>query len=477
MDVKGYALVIWLLMGTVWATAATSTEQFEKLQESIVAFNKAKAEKAATAENPTAPSRSSYVVTNIYPMGSVKRALEKSDINALQEDIPRIKAAFPNEEIGKLCDSLLDTAQKEVADRNRALLEKAEVTSKKAGEIALAAKEPKELDALILECSRLKKRSDKYAWTDAIGTINSTYEQAERFLCLWQDYLMHRNNGNKKEALRILKEITSGGTYSSFVPRSELLTRQSQATEPDALPENVPSLTGKTLADLDSLKKTIDAMHFKDPTAGYITENYQAINGILHARNQFESGMVSEALDFCVHPKIYGSFNGLIVEVSPLRDELLRKILPVYLNIAKDYPAQDKEKPNDYLQRVLKSAREKGDWRLTWKTLETYRNVAFSNDNLRIPGWLNTDIQGCAAYLIAQNQEKAGLYTDAVLSYRKIFSVTGENIPSKEAEERLNRIKSEHPDAYALAEKSVFAYPVSIPPPTATKSPNDTVPR
>ncbi len=472
VDIKGsvFVVVVWLLVSSTWAatTPSSTAELVDKLQQSLTAAAKAK------SDSPNTPSGMRYVESSTYLMANIRQTIARGDINSLQQSLAQIKMAFPDEAIGKLCDTLLETVQKEAADREQEFLEKSDALIDKAVKAAFAAKEPKELDPLILELSRLSRRPTEYNQSELMRRTSEKCGSATTFLCRWQDYLMQAKSGNAAAAQQALKEISQNTSSYPFVPRSEILSRIRDVPEAVSTPEKMPVLSGKTLADLDSIQNQIDILRTKNPNSNPLNQLNEAVGALIRAKNQLDNGLISDAFNYCTRVTTYGNNSGLIEQLSPLRQELLMKVLPVYLGISKSYPATPKDSPTDYLLRVIKESREKADWRLTWKTLEVYRSVAFYNGTT--PGWLTADIQGCSYFIIGQNQEKAGLYTDAVRSYRRVISQPGENLPLKEATDRMEAIKREHPEDFAAADKAVPTYPVSYPPPT-TNNPAFNVPR
>jgi hypothetical protein len=118
----------------------------------------------------------------------------------------------------------------------------------------------------------------------------------------------------------------------------------------------------------------------------------------------------------------------------------------------------------------VKEAREKGDWVTTWKGLDGYRAYAFSSG--QPPAWLSADIQGISAFIVAQNQEKAEQYTDAIRGYKRVLSFAGENLPIKEVTERLAALKKDKPENYEAAAKPLEVPQRPYPYPTPRGNPS-----
>ena len=112
-------------------------------------------------------------------------------------------------------------------------------------------------------------------------------------------------------------------------------------------------------------------------------------------------------------------------------------------------PPVEGESPQQFLERVFADAEQRQDWH---ELQQAYLAHAYLQRNsLFSTGGSPHDTTGFESMLAGLNQETAGQYTAAVLSYEQALKVPDTYLPAKFIGDRLNGIQKDHPDDYAKA--------------------------
>lgn len=394
---------------------------------------------------------------------AIKRAQTSGDTEALSQMIAQIQMLAAGEEIESLGEALLAQLEKENTEREQAALDAVNATVEKAVALCFSAQNPRELDATIIELSQFTTRGE-YSSRQIAQRTSDKARKAVEFLCRWQDYLAQMKSGNVDAANGILVNLSKDTANYSFVPRSEILARirkNDGSTEEEAA-FRLPSLKGKTLADLEDLKQEMREMQAKNRGAQGVSEMLQGVMALDRAYEELSIGLVGQAFAYCT-----SNFNSNTGgDFLPLRQELLIQVLPPYLGVAKSHPVATGESPTNYLLRVIQDAREKREWMTLWKALETYRTVAYNNQS---PSWLTAEITAASQFIVAQNLEQAGQLVDAIRTYKRVVGLAGNKEPIQAATEKLKVLEKESPEDFAAAAKPVEVpvssrHPTGMPP-------------
>jgi len=437
------AVMLCLIGARLLAAEPTTEDLIRQLQDVTTKVAKDKIGPAGSGRgSEIAPYISQYIT-------SIREGLTRGDINSVRQSTAEIQSLLPSEEILKISDALLENAQKNLASQQQAYIQSIDSAVDEAVKASFAAKEPKDLDVLII---RLTKEGQRQDYNSAFEPSQRSAEKARAavtFMCRWQDYLMQKKSGNNAAAASVLKSLAQDSSSYPFVSRSEILSRmQPLVGIVDARGEAVlelPDLAGKKLGDIGSLKSTTRELVFRNSNSQSLRQFYDQLTALDRACQQLKAGMVGQAVGYCTER----GGNKIDEAFQPLRQALLLEALPIYLDTTKDYPVTEADTPTEYLLRIVREARAKGDWVTAWKTLEAYRQIAF-NDGQN-PAWLGSDIQGISQFIVAQNLDKAGEYRSAIKTYKNVLFQPGENVPVKEATERLNVLKKDHPEDYEAA--------------------------
>jgi hypothetical protein len=237
------------------------------------------------------------------------------------------------------------------------------------------------------------------------------------------------------------------------MPRSEVLARiEAFSKQPD---KSQPSLRqivggGVTLAGLpaaiETLNRVIEAPgsthRSSDDPVFMLREQLRALQQTYEV---YEAGMPSR---FVVGDSGYGRAPNEEVSalVTPPKIELMRIVFPIYLGVSEK--PKTSESIQAYLDRMLAAASSRLDAVAMGKVLELkYR---LEGRTAQFPVVIQT-------LIAAGNQEEAGQFTPAVISYQFALQAGGEIVPAKEIGARLAAIESAHPEEYAAAMKQFMS--------------------
>jgi hypothetical protein len=136
------------------------------------------------------------------------------------------------------------------------------------------------------------------------------------------------------------------------------------------------------------------------------------------------------------------SMNQSHAAASALWGQFLLLAIPRYLE-AGDRKPKPGETLYDYLARTRNEAKAEGNLDLLSRVMEAYRSLDPANS-----GKIWADLTALRTSIVGKNQEEAGEYALAVLSYESALRNLGDNTPVKFIHEHLDAIKSQHHKEY-----------------------------
>lgn len=449
-------LILLVSLSLLRAADPTAAELADQLQQKIQKLTK---EKAKENEGTRYPLQN----LNGQMTQAIKVAKLRGDTSSLQQMVDHLQSIVDDEEVSRLSDALIAKIAEESVASEQAYISKIDAAIEQGVKTALAAKEPKELDESILTLSKLTVRENPSSGFDLSRRTTEKARSAITFFCRWQDYLMQIGSGNYDAASGVLRSLSQETQAYPFVPRSEILARIQPASSTGKsemrMEPELPSLKGKTLADLPTLRSTVRELVYRNPNSQAVRQFSDQLNGLSRANEQFNAGLLGAAFAYCTG-RNGGEFgNDFAGDFLPLRQQLLIQLLPAYLDLGSSYPIEKNETAGDYLQRLIQETSAKKDWISLARALEAYRLIAFSEP---APAWLTADTQGINNFITAQNLEKAAQYVDAIRTYRRVVGSSGKYVPIDEAAARILALQKEQPDAFEKAEKppeAIVRYP------------------
>ncbi len=96
--------------------------------------------------------------------------------------------------------------------------------------------------------------------------------------------------------------------------------------------DQLPSLKGKTLADVEALRRETVEMKYKSTGNQQIEARLRALQQLADAQQQVAAGLYGQAFSYCTNANRYGGMEAQ-QDMLPLTMELLMTFLPQYLEI------------------------------------------------------------------------------------------------------------------------------------------------
>jgi hypothetical protein len=322
-----------------------------------------------------------------------------------------------------------------------ALISRIDATVKEASQKCTAARYATDLDEPFRRLSEL--RPSNMLQPERLRASYLTLDRAIAFVVRWQDCLIKQAAEKPAEAASIVEGLLNDPNVHPMVERSQLLFRLEElkrAVPLKAQPEPVAKSVAKMIAETDSLddlpRLLADLEYLKkgDKNSHVLIQQVRLLQTAYY---EYQSGFYGEAFQHCVAaPRPSESQQ---VQLLPLQEKLLLKLLPCYLNID---PSRVDSSPTmtawQSLLNVVAAARSRQDWRLALHALETMRLIGFRLGPL--PPWLDADIAGLSNVVAGANAEAAGIPSQAIAAYEKALTSTGQNVPVDWIAERVRAL-------------------------------------
>jgi hypothetical protein len=420
--------------------------------------------KADKNENSERPSGSANALASIARLDAA--AIDEGENSS--EVLLSLGAYTTSEKAQDILAKLAEIIRKKQKEKDAAYTARADAAIQQAKTALVSAKTAADLDALITSLGELANTSrNSYSNRSSAQSqrLQGTLEIAKR----WQDYLFKKENGDLGGARDIIVSLANNSTSDSLIPRSQILAltigpkpapeksstpyvdpgeRAMERNRDKSVDANTKILAAldnvKTLADLDVAIRAL--RQIKAENAPIEIEFLRPMSELQRNYLEFQNG-ITTTIDF---GNSYGGDN-IPPEIIPLRAQLLLLALPRYLGLSE--PAGEKETPYDYLTRVIKDSKAKGNWDVYARATEALRIIGSRPNSFGYSRLAETDSSAVKSYLAGVNQEKAGQYASALISYRSALLGTGEDIPPEHIGARIAAIEKEHPEAIQQAKK------------------------
>lgn len=399
-----------------------------------------------------------HEVVNAYNVAETLQALEQVELLAKN---PKAH------EMAKVIAAERRKQRQEAEDAVEAAVEKA---GTEALGTALGAKSAKELDAPLAAVAKAQRAAQQM---DVTGQrLRRGAGEAERVLNLlrqWQEYLAEMEAGDTKQAAQRLRNlINQDRELAGFIPRSELLAKANEL-EKKATPERgdppVPAkptraqrerelreLIGrtKTLEDIPRALQEIAELSRQPVEEGfYMSEPANTLRNFHRIHEDLKRGLATTITLNSVHTQ-WPDEGG---ELAALRAQLILFALPRVMGLPTGEAAREGENPATFLQRILHAARERSDWPLVARVIETANSL-----NLTAVAQAG-DARALSSFLAGLNQERAKQYLLAVASYQQALKSGSQVLPAEEIGERLEQMRKERPQEYEQGLQLAIAPP------------------
>ncbi len=411
---------------------------------------------------------------------NVRDALARDDDASALSFLNQLRSSAESEELRNACDTVIAQIRKNRADRDAAYTAKVEDAIKRASQIVLAAKTPKDLDAILQEFGQLGgARSNRY--ND--GSANNVYarvQTAVAFLNHWQDYLFEMVRGDEQAAansLRNVAETNNSYNLPPLIPRSDILARlpanrgltgdkrdlNHTEAKLDAAVEDLLDHT-RTLNDIPvALAKLEELRH--DFGDGQLNYGYNsefgtvqtALQNFVKTRLELESGLGTTINLTGNRSDGNNSKPGIEPRLVSLRAELILMALPRLLNAPGEKAAAG-EGVDVFLRRLIEAAKKRADWPSVVHGLDLARALAAGSNSYASSN--SQETEAFKQFFAGLNLEAAGQYQQAAIAYLTALKTGVQDLPTSVIGERLAVIQNGHAADYAAANTYILNPPV-----------------
>ena len=472
-------LLVTLCLFLVYSSPLLADETSDSLKALRLAMEEeAKQQQSASMGNPAAGVQNMILL-------QLKSQISQGDPSQIAAILNQLSAYFKTEAVMKSADRLKKAMDAERAAKEEALRAEVDTAISAAGKAIQGSKTAADLDGSIDELSHLQGRLEVMNSGSSPQLMNKL-RNTRQFVISWQDYLSNRDAGNKQQALQTLQNI-AGNASTDLIPRSQVLDRinqlskldqpkpdQPKTDQPDNPRKKIQEILDKTTS-LDAIPAACEELSAmpRNPSIAnsdvtpYINSITTQLSSMYQSYREFKAGLPAQVIVQPNFPPDPG-----YVPTMPLRMELLRLVLPQFLRVDEKQQPLPGETVPKYLARMMDNARQTADAKLISRIYQ----VQTKFDATQIygsPFAVLGPLPFLEPLLAAQNQQEAGQFVPAVVSYEVTLKTGGDLVPAEAIGKTLDEIKKEHPEDYEQGMKLFLAntYPTTqsttapVPPP------------
>lgn len=390
-------------------------------------------------------------------------ALLRGEGSGRESALDQIASYFDSEAVRQAVEKLRGALHAEREARDKAAVAEVQTVLANAAKAVQSARTPVDLDGAITALDQLRGQDGYARGEDSILRATQTQVQhAFRFVTTWQTYLADSAAGDWSRAVQDLQN-TSDSDTASLIPRSQVLARIDEAKKavtsfPDVRCREIMSKT----RSLDDLTAAIDAI-IQLQSMNSHPESYNDLASSVRdqlialrsAHQNFQAGTGADLnLRSAAPNSITNSRNNeeALRLVYPLRLQLMRLTFPRYLRV-EELPKAD-ESLDVYLDRMDALAVEKFDPRLMDRLHSLREQLDGTGNNSG-----NRAASALPLLITARNQEDAGQFIPAVITYERVLKTGGADVPARLVGTRLEAIKTAHPQDYAQGLEKFLSAP------------------
>lgn len=323
---------------------------------------------------------------------------------------------------------------------------------KRASDTALEAKNSEAIDPLLLEMRKLQTMLQ----TDENHVPANQVQQLVSFLENWQKALILNETGNTTGFKEALQQLEGYGARGLEIPRSKLLARlyalnanpEAKSTDgkaaaplkiepPQAVLDRVQRLEDLAPA-LVALNLAVDLLPQNSTERNNWARILQELQTVARQYDEVRSGLATRVN---LGMNTTGAANPKVLD---LQRQLSLISLHRLLGEEAKMPPEANENSITYLRRMLAAAKERKEWRLMQRIMETAQST-----NVQDPLLKSTDTAAVSSFITASTQERARQYAFATASYLGALKTGSEWVPVEEIGDRLKLIEKEHAEDYA----------------------------
>ncbi len=457
-------LILPVAMAFLLLSATCNGEDQPSVPEAVKRLQVAmeKEAKADTGEeNGQMDEMRSAVLMQLSMMSS-----DQDSIRNFTQLLSQTSQMFRSEEVRSEITQVLAAIKAENIKTEKAQIDQLQEILDQARSVVKKASTPADLDAMIQALQENRGRNNSYQTTNPdLRLLSTQIEQSAQFLIQWQNYLAAKADNNSKKAKETLQTLSNSNFYG-LMPRSEILALLAAPEKPDVAikaPEKQSSADEVEMVlsatnDLESIATAIKKLReLRDPKRyddnGVVNSTIQALSPIDKTYQDFKAGLATNIESY----QNYSNAEIGTAKIAELKRKLLLLVLPRYVGVSDGFEAKPDETVNDFLNRLATEAKERGDTSVGLRIKEVSRLLS------RGSAFSNSDQTGLHALISGQNQEAAGQFMLAVVSYQNALKSGSDLVPAKLIGERLAAIQKSHPEDYQAGMDRFLSPPVTRP--------------
>ena len=394
-------------------------------------------------------------------LAQLRAALSQGESPQLDEILNQIPIYLKSDAVRKAVDKVRSALNAERATRDKEVSDKIDAGIAAASKAVQGAKKAADLDQILNDLGNLQEQFVGQ-YSEAMRGRTEKVRRVRQFVLRWQDYLANRDEGNSQQALQSLQNIQNEDV-TDIIPRSEIIARIGELSKAKPAEEAQKQETsGKKIREIVDQTNTLDAIPAAlDALAGIqrssdfsnrawndpITAVTNDLTAIYQSYSQYRAGLPSHLA--------LGRNQQQSAEVYnidlPLRVQLLRLVIPRVLEADENDKMDANETIQKYLNRMMARAQQTANVGLIGRVQELQNALNGDADAASSMGSAQNStvsVESLKTLLAAQNQEAAGQFAPAVISYETALKTCGELAPAQEIGARLDAIKKAHPEDF-----------------------------
>jgi len=434
-----FALAIFSIAIACSAFAQSAPDAFNELQSAIEKETAQKKPAGQQDEQPGRFERDDGENAATAMLAQLRGAITRGEPSQLDQTLDQITLYFKSPTVRAAAEKLRAQIRSEREAKEKTLAEQIQSVLAKAAKAVQTATKPADLDDVLRDLSKAQEERLDVRISEAARNEINKLPAARQFVIHWQDYLANRDAGNTQQAIQNLQNA-SNSNAPELIPRSEILARIASLSvlppEPADVMRDVMEKT-KSLTDLPNALEALGKLTsragvphtFNDPDVMLRNE----LSALYSAWQNYQAGVptVIQLQQMPAAPQ-----NADVAQmVFPLKMQLMRLVAPKVLGVDQK-PSAD-EPFDAYFERIRADAMERLDVRLLLKLYDFQSKLAGTKDATPKPTIFD-------ALVTAQNQEEAGQFLPAVISYETALKTGGDLVPPKIIGARLDAIKAAH---------------------------------
>ena len=444
-----WAVLVGLAVALSPARAEDTPDTMQALKTAMRAEITEQQPKPAAEEDERASFRGRAGSGEMF-LAQLQSVIDSDEPQGIDRVLNEIPEYFKSDAVRTASTKLRDELRRQREAKDEALVKSCRDAIGEAGQAVRSANTPADLDATLRALGEPGQRPD-YRAPAAVSAVFERVRGARRFVIGWQDYLSARGHGDSEAARQSLQNISSSDE-PDLMPRSEILARVEdlKAAKEHSLDDGANGIVErtKTLDDIAGSLFALEALQQKTGNdyaartkANALVTELQLLGGIY---NDYRAGLPTTVERLLT--RISGA-DSPAPQMLGLREQLLRLVCARQLNVENRFKPGAQEPFQDYLKRVMADAQERCDVRLIVhvKELQTRADAWSSHVSNQSYSPSQVNLQ---SLLAAQNQEEAGQYVPAVISYQAALKTGGDLVPAKAIGTRLDAIKAAHPTEF-----------------------------